>query len=97
MDGFLKVTGYHVRERTPDGKLSYRYIETWKRYHHRDVPAHWVIHHKDGNMSNDRIENLEAMPMWQHELIHQNYFLNNKTKASIRLGRLKGPGQRVKK
>jgi hypothetical protein len=96
MDGFLKTKDYHVRKRLPDGRLGYRYRFIFEQAY-GPIPKHFVIHHINGDENDDRIENLKLMDRHAHTLLHENYFLNKKTKASIRLGRLKGPGERVKK
>jgi len=99
---YLKERGYHIRKRLPgtarNGKpnrLGYLHVYIWEKAHKKKLPSGWVIHHIDGNAKNNKISNLQAMQEWDHQLIHQNYFLNKKTKASIRLGRLIGPGQRI--
>ena len=103
MAEYLRERGYHIRKRLPrtgrngnDNKLGYLHVYIWEQYHGRKLPPNMIVHHIDGNAFNNRIENLKAMTEQQHQLIHQNHFLNKKTKASIRLGRLKGPGKRVR-
>jgi hypothetical protein len=94
MDQLIKQRGYHKRKRYPDGHLGYLHVWVWEQTHKQKLPNNWVIHHIDGNACNNRPENLKAMPEWKHQLIHQNYFINNKTKASIKLDRLVAPGLR---
>jgi len=101
MNGLLIERGNYKRKRIPgtgeNGKpnrLGYLHVYIWEKYHKKKLPPGWCVHHLDGNANNNHIDNLVAMPEWQHQLIHQNYFYNNKTKASMRLGRLTAPGKR---
>jgi len=96
MNGFLKTKDWYVRKRLPDGRLGYRYRWIWEQAY-GPIPKGFLIHHKNGDRNDDRLENLEMDKMSNHVKNHENNFLNKKTKASIKLGRLIGPGKRVKK
>ena len=96
MEDFLKTKDWYVRKRLPDGRLGYRYRWIWEQAY-GPIPNGFMIHHKNGDRNDDRLENLEMDKVSDHVRMHENNFLNKKTKASLRLGRLKGPGQRVKK
>lgn len=63
IDGFgysvLSVKGVQIRE--------HRFV--WEK-HHGPIPKGWVVHHKNHNRLDNRIENLEAMPRGQHQTLH---------------------------
>jgi hypothetical protein len=35
------------------------------------LPSHIVVHHKDGNPMNDRIDNLQLMTRREHTMLHK--------------------------
>lgn len=43
--------------------------EVWKKFN-GEIPAHHVIHHKDGNKLNNSIENLECLNQAAHSFLH---------------------------
>ena len=57
--------GYiRVRDRNSEWILEHRKV--WKD-HNGLIPEGWIIHHIDGDKWNNRIENLEAMPRYDHK------------------------------
>ena len=46
------------------------HILIWERIHQREVPRGWCIHHRNGDRSNNRAENLIAMPIVFHQELH---------------------------
>ena len=96
MNELLKTKNWYVRKRLPDGRLGYRYRTIWEEAN-GPIPNGFLIHHKNGNRRDDRLENLSMCKMSSHVRTHENKFLNKKTKASIKLGRLTKSGKRVKK
>jgi len=96
MVDYLKTKDWYVRKRYPDGKLGYRYRWIWEQSN-GPIPNGYMIHHKNGDRNDDRLENLEMDRISDHVRKHENFFLNKKTEASMRLGRLVGPGKRVRR
>lgn len=46
----------------------HRYI--MEKHLGHEIPSTFVVHHKDGNKSNNQIDNLEVMPMVEHSRSH---------------------------
>ena len=90
-----KARGKYVRKRLPDGSLGYKHRVVWEETNGRPVPSGYIVHHIDGNKHNNRPENLDIAKPSAHTHTHENYFLNRKTKASVKRGLLHGPGRRV--
>lgn len=61
----------------------HRYI--WE-VNYGDIPAGYVIHHKDGNKNNNSIDNLECIPLSEHSRIHM--LGNKRSEESIEKERL---------
>lgn len=60
--------GYYVScEKRPN--ILHRVI--WEEYHGK-IPAGYIVHHKDGNKTNNSIENLELMERGKHTSIHNS-------------------------
>lgn len=45
--------------------------EVWM-YHNGEIPTGYDIHHKDGDRSNNSIENLEMLPEYEHMSLHMS-------------------------
>ena len=57
--GYINLTrgnGKHI--------LEHRFI--WEEHNQRKLPQGWIVHHLNGIRSDNRIENLVAMPRKQH-------------------------------
>jgi hypothetical protein len=71
--GRISTEGY-VQVRWPNPKrqtLEHRLV--WE-FHNGPIPEGWHIHHKNGNRSDNRIENLEAINgRLHHRLKHSSY------------------------
>ena len=50
------------------GKILHR--EIWKRFN-GEIPKGYVVHHIDGDPSNNKIENLQIMTQSEHIMLHQ--------------------------
>lgn len=56
----------------PTGHGSVRFhVFVWEAYNNKKVPDGWVIHHKNHDRLDNRIENLEAMPRGDHQRLHK--------------------------
>lgn len=45
------------------------HILVWERFHNQPLPAGWIVHHLNGITSDNRKENLEALPKKTHDLL----------------------------
>lgn len=70
-------TGYYV---CTSGSRKRLHVAIWEHEHGVDVPPGCVIHHLDWNKSNNNVENLICVTVWEHERIH-NIIGGDKGKA----------------
>ncbi|WP_306534461.1 HNH endonuclease signature motif containing protein [Geobacter sp.] len=58
--------------KTPDGKRVQRreHRVIWERAIGIELPEHWIIHHRNGQRSDNRLENLLPMPVGDHVSFH---------------------------
>lgn len=62
-----KRTGYYT---CTSGDRRRLHDVMWEHEHGVNVPPGCVIHHLDWNKSNNNIENLICVTVWEHEKIH---------------------------
>ena len=72
-----KRTGYYT---CTSGDRKRLHVAIWEHEHGVRVPPGCVIHHLDWNKSNNNIENLICVTVWEHEKIH-NIIGGDKGKA----------------
>lgn len=73
---FVCVTGgKYYREKGVFTNLMHRYV--WAFYN-GDIPEDCDIHHKDGDPSNNNIENLECLPKTAHKRLHADTLSEDK-------------------
>lgn len=66
-----KKSGYYICTTLDEkGKRKRLHVAVWEAYWGREVPRGCVIHHLDWNKSNNNIENLICVWVWEHEAIH---------------------------
>jgi hypothetical protein len=69
-----KVKGYRMVSYLDDkgnAHLEYEHRLNWKlKYHY--VPRGYVIHHKDGDKTNNSMDNLELMTQSEHTRFHDS-------------------------
>ena len=53
------------------GEMRYEHSLVWEKYHGRPVRRGYVIHHKNGDPLDNRIENLEEMLLGEHNSLHK--------------------------
>lgn len=53
------------------GRMRYEHTLVWEKYHGRPVRKGYVIHHKNGDPLDNRIENLEEMLLTEHNSLHK--------------------------
>lgn len=74
-DGFKfrrdKETGYYLSSKKINGKRKRLHVYMWE-YFKGDIPEGLNIHHKDGDKSNNTIENFELMTNSKHSEHHSN-------------------------
>jgi hypothetical protein len=72
LKGFTQLaTGYIIHFWQKDGKQhrEYEHRAVW-RAHYGDIPTGYVVHHKDGNKTNNDISNLECIPKSECSALH---------------------------
>ncbi len=93
---WLKARGKYIRKRLPNGKLGYEHRVVWEKENGK-IKKGWCIDHINGNKSDNRIENLCAVPSSMNTWLNTNFYMNKKTRAGQKLGRIAGPGTRRQK
>ena len=58
--------GDYIRVRDKNGNWILKHRKVWEDYNGL-IPENWIIHHIDGDKWNNKIENLEAMPRYEHK------------------------------
>lgn len=67
----LKDRSWNYIKITVDGKRVYLHRYVWEEAN-GPIPEGYVVHHKDGNIYNNALWNLELMLKEEHDLHHQN-------------------------
>jgi predicted DNA binding protein len=63
--------GRRVRLRRPDGRRVWRYRLVMEEYLGRELKPTELVHHKNGDPSDDRLEDLELMTVGAHISLYQ--------------------------
>lgn len=63
--------GYYMLRRNIEGQpvLMFEHRLVWEM-HYGPVPAGYEIHHKNGNGMDNRLDNLEILPIREHRRLH---------------------------
>jgi len=86
-----KVTkDWYVRKRLPNHKLGYEHRWIWEQAN-GPIKKGNIINHKNGDRNDNRLINLESIPVDRHTTLTESKFWNKKTRASVRLGKLPMP------
>ena len=64
------------------GRYCYEHHLVWEKENGKPVPEGYVVHHRDGNKTNNNIENLELLKESSHKKLHG--LLKNKKVAVLR-------------
>lgn len=62
-----EASGYYV---CTTGERKRLHIAVWEHEHGVRVPPGCIIHHLDWNKTNNNIENLICLTVWEHEQVH---------------------------
>lgn len=62
--GYVMIRSEHPR--THKKGYAFEHILVWEETHNKPLPKGWVIHHLNGVKSDNRPENLVAMPRGEH-------------------------------
>jgi HNH endonuclease len=65
------LTGDGYRQIPVNGKRVYEHRHVWEQ-HHGPIPKDHDIHHRNGDRTDNRIENLECVPRQSHGKMHAN-------------------------
>jgi hypothetical protein len=70
------------------------HIVVWENYHNKKLPKGWIIHHLNGVRTDNRINNLAAMPVNKHDRLVNPYIKRinqlEKEVTQLRQGKLFG-------
>lgn len=80
----------HIRITDKNGRNSFEHVIVWEE-HNGKVPSGYIIHHKNNNKSDNRIDNLEILDHSTHRRIHANWIMVNNiwTKPCLACGETK--------
>ena len=67
--GYTRVTNGHTQIKCEDGKFRYRARVVWAAAN-GPIPAGRLIHHRNENPHDDRLENLQLVTRAEHAAIH---------------------------
>ena len=81
---YLNSNGYYVLF-TEDGKKKPLHREIFEDHYKCTLPSDIIIHHKDGNKTNNRISNLFPLTRAEHGRVHAEEFPKHKLQE---LGRM---------
>ena len=65
--GYIMV--YNSEHPRANQKHIFEHIIVWENVHNQRLPRGWVVHHLNGIKSDNRPENLAAMPLKRHSII----------------------------
>lgn len=74
--GRVKMGGGYIGIRNPNHPRAtngyvLEHILIWEKEHDKPLPKGWIIHHLNGNKTDNRIVNLAALPVRKHYLVLQ--------------------------
>lgn len=67
----------YLRERIGVGKYKYTHRIAYENFLGRSLMRNEVIHHKNGDKTDNRLENLELLTLSQHTKIHNKRRFSN--------------------
>jgi len=78
--GRFKITNgasiYKRKQR--NGRHTSEHVLVWEDHNNKILPEKWCVHHINENKRDNRIENLEAMPISKHTKMHFAEYYKNK-------------------
>lgn len=70
-DGHTNPAGYRIICVGGVHIMEHRHV--WEKHHDKKIPDGLEVHHKDGNRSNNRIENLQLISHRSHTRLHKGW------------------------
>lgn len=79
----LDKHGYYMLNLYQKGKSRLLHRRIWEEFYNKKIPEGYVIHHKNGNKSDNHIQNLQCCSLINHQKFHgkkKGYTLSEKFK-----------------
>ncbi len=78
--GRFKVTNGNQKYKRVqrNGKIKQLHVLIWEEHNKKELPIGWVVHHKNKDKKDNRIENLESMPLSEHTKMHFEEYYKDK-------------------
>jgi len=73
--GYILIYVGKGNGRHKNQSYNYEHVSTWEKYHGKQLPKNWLIHHLNGIRNDNRPENLFAMERKNHISEYPNTYV----------------------